>query len=268
MEKKLRLRRLKNEKTGRILLLPLDHGISIGPVPGIENLGRLLKTLKTSKVNGFIMHKGAILRCGHLIGNHQSIVLHLNASSDLSAACDLKIMVADLEDAIRVGADGVSVHVNFGALNDSRMLGDLGKISSDCLKSGMPLLVMAYARGNHLNERSIKNILKTIRIAMEIGADIVKVPVPENSGDLSVITRTAEIPVILAGGEKCASIAEVFKTAYAFIHQGGAGFAIGRNCFQSRDPVGFINGLNSIVNENATVIEALTMTRCHELVAI
>ncbi len=111
--KTLRLRRFLPARGQRIILTPLDHGVSLGPIPGLTDVEATLRVLaKMGKVRGVILHKGTLESCAHELAKMPSMatVLHLSGSVGLSPDSDWKWLVPSVEDALRLGADAVSVH--------------------------------------------------------------------------------------------------------------------------------------------------------------
>lgn len=206
MGKQLRLKRIIDERSGKTILLPLDHGMTLGPIAGLESIGHLLREWRSPYPNGVIMHKGQIHRHQHLIPKETAVLMHLSASVSFSPSREEKVLVGSVEEALKLGADGVSIHLNIGCENDRRMLIDAGIVANACREWGMPLLIMIYPQlqhGERTGRDEIDHIGHCIRICEEIGADIVKIPSPTGEPDrfLRAVENT-EIPVLIAGGEQ------------------------------------------------------------------
>lgn len=255
---KKRMKHIINRETGKIMLMPMDHGVSCGPIDGLENIGNSIDSIYSAPINGLVLHKGSIMRYQDRINPDHSVLLHLSASTDLSPEVNSKVLVASVEDALRLGVDGISIHVNVGAYNDYAMLKDFGEISSKCLEFGIPLLAMVYPRGRYIANDD-KNIIHTTRMAMELGADMVKVPMPKNLNLFEKITSCVDIPVLIAGGNKGENNREVLEIISKSMDCGCGGVAIGRNCFQHENPTSFIRSIDAIVNRKASVNEALDL---------
>ena len=87
-----------------------------------------------------------------------------------------KMPVCDVTEAIKLGADAISVHVNLGAETEPEMLAHLGQVSGECRDWGMPLLAMMYARGKKItNQYDVEFVKHAARVGAEMGADVVKV---------------------------------------------------------------------------------------------
>jgi len=256
--KALRLDRIFNRNTRRTIIVPMDHGVTVGPIPGLEDIRDIVTKLVNGGANAGLVHKGCVA-CGHRSeGRDFGLIVHLSASTCLSPFPNRKTLVTSVEEALRLGADGVSVHVNIGDENESTMLQQLGQTAERADYWGMPLLAMVYARGPKIeNEYAADVVAHCARVGMELGADVVKV---NYTGDLDSFLRVTEsccVPVVIAGGEKMDSTRDLLDMVKNSLLAGGAGLSVGRNVFQHEDPTRLVQALNAIVHENSSVDEAM-----------
>ncbi|MFP4317125.1 MAG: 2-amino-3,7-dideoxy-D-threo-hept-6-ulosonate synthase [Desulfovibrionales bacterium] len=256
--KSIRLERIFNRDTGRTIIVPLDHGVSVGPIYGLVDLRKTVGKIVDGGANAVLMHKG-LVRCGHRTsGQDIGLIVHLSASTALSPFPNAKALVGTVEEAIRLGADAVSLHINLGDETESQMLGDLGRVASSAASWGMPILAMVYARGPKVsNEFDPEVVAHCARVGMELGADVVKVPYTGDSETFSRVVDACCIPVVIAGGPKMDSDRALFQMVHDAVQAGGAGLSIGRNIFQHDDPLLLIRALNRLVHEDGDVEEAL-----------
>src|SRR4030042_2004473 len=169
--KKRRLKRIFRED-GRTVVVPMDHGVSIGPIKGIVNMQEIVNQLLKGGVDAVVLHKGIAKRVD--TGN-AGLIVHLSAVSNLTPNCQSKIQVCTVAEAIRLGADAVSVHVNIGAQDECAMLTTLGRVADECDACGMPLLAMMYPRGPKIqNEHDATAVAHAARMGAELGAAIIK----------------------------------------------------------------------------------------------
>lgn len=256
--KKIRLERLFNRKTGRAIIVPLDHGVTVGPILGLVNMRETVNTIAEGGADAVLMHKG-LVRCGHReTGRDVGLIVHLSSSTSLSPFPNAKTLTATVEDAVKHGADGVSVHVNLGDEAEGAMLADLGRVAAKAAEWGMPLLAMMYARGSRIpNSFDPEVVAHCARVAVELGADVVKVPY---TGDMDSFAHVAEsccVPVVIAGGPKLESTQDVLQMVHDSIRAGGAGLSVGRNIFQHADPKTLIRALRGLVHEDWNMEQAL-----------
>ncbi|MBQ9536277.1 MAG: 2-amino-3,7-dideoxy-D-threo-hept-6-ulosonate synthase [Desulfovibrionaceae bacterium] len=256
--KKIRMERILKRNNGRTIIVPMDHGVSMGRVDGLVDMRETVSDLAEGGADAVLMHKG-LVRCGYRShGRDVGLIIHLSASTDLSPEPNHKCLVGTVEEAIRHGADAVSVHVNIGDTNESDMLAAMGQVSKACDDWGMPLLAMVYARGPKIsNSYDPKLIAHCARVGVELGADIVKV---SYSGDVESFAQAVEaccVPVVIAGGQRMDSTRDVLQMVYDSLQAGGAGISIGRNVFQHPNRSKLVQALQAIVHNNATVDSAL-----------
>lgn len=260
--KQIRLERIMNRETRRALIIPIDHGVSSGPVPGLIDLKTSIGQIADGGADAIVMHKGNV-GAGHRgRGQDVGLIIHLSASTSLSPDPNSKVLVCTIEEAIRLGADGISIHVNLGAEDEKEMLKDFGKISRECNNWGMPLLAMIYTRGQKIKSENDVNVVKhAARVAQELGADLVKVSYTGSAESFKQVTQGCSIPVLIAGGEKAKNDEEVLINIKDSIDAGGAGVSIGRNVFQHSNPTAMTKAIHAIVHGNKSVSEAMKLLK-------
>jgi 3-dehydroquinate synthase class II len=161
-------------------------------------------------------------------------------------------MVAQVEEAAELGADGVSVHMNLGCEGDDSMLAALGQVAREARSLGLPLLAMAYPIGPGLREDSVRDIAHAARVAAELGADLVKVSMPPVPEEIERVVDAVSIPVVVSGGPHLGNSAAVLQGVRDAIRAGASGVAIGRNVFQDPDPRRVAAELHGIVHQAPT----------------
>ena len=147
----------------------MDHGVTVGPIEGLADMRKTISNVVAGGANAILMHKG-IVRAGHRgTGKDVGLIVHLSAGTSLSPDPNAKELVCTVEEAIKLGADAVSVHINLGAVTENEMLQQLGYVSERCYQWQMPLVAMMYTRGAKIkDEFDVKNV----KLAARAGADI------------------------------------------------------------------------------------------------
>jgi len=250
-------RRLKRifQQDNRTVIVPMDHGVTIGPVKGITNMQAIIDQLLKGKVDAVLVHKGIAKRVN--TGN-AGLIIQLSAMSSLSPNANNKVQVCTVQEAIRLGADAVSVHINVGAQDEDKMLTKLGKVADECDSYGMPLLAMMYARGPKIqNEHAADVVAHTARLGAELGADIIKANYTGDIETFKLVIESCPVPVVIAGGPKCKTAQEILQTAHDSIKAGSAGLSIGRNVFQHENPTLMVQALSAIVHNGVSIEQAL-----------
>ncbi len=256
--KQVRMERILNRTTGRTIIVPMDHGVTMGLVDGLIDMRETVNDMAKAGADAVLMHKG-LVRCSHRsAGKDIGLIVHLSASTALSPNGNTKTLVGTVEEGLKHGADAVSVHINLGDVNERDMLRDMGRVAEACDNWHMPLLAMVYARGPQVkNSFDPAAIAHCARVGVELGADIVKVSYTGDIESFADVVAGCCVPVVIAGGERMNSNREILQMVSDSLKAGGAGISMGRNVFQHPRRVELVRALRAIVHENATVEQAL-----------
>ncbi len=259
--KAVRTERIINRNTGKTVIVPMDHGASVGPIEGLIDMSRAVDMVAEGGANAVLGHIG-LPRYGHRRrGRDVGLILHLSASTMLSPKPNKKVLVNTVENALKMGADGVSIHINIGDDHEAEMLQDFGKIAVECSYWGMPLLAMMYPRGRNIKDETDVEVVKlAARVGAELGADFVKTNYTGDPDSFAKVVEGCPAPILIAGGSKL-NEEEMFKAIEGAMQAGAKGLSIGRNVFQHENPSLFVKAASSIVHENKTAEEALEMLR-------
>ena len=245
--KKRRLRRIFRSDN-KTVIVPMDHGVTIGPVKGLENMQDIINKLLDGDADAVVINRGITKTVD--TGN-AGLIVHLSGITLRCPHPNHKVQIGSVADAVRLGADAVSVHVNVGAEHETEMLSTLGKIACECDDLGMPLLAMMYPRGPNIKDAH------AARLGAELGADIIKTNYTGDAESFKQVIDSCPVPVIIAGGPKTETPRDVLHMVKDSITAGGAGLSIGRNVFQHNDPTKMVKALSAIVHDNASVFEAM-----------
>ncbi len=256
--KQKRLRRIFREDK-KTVIVPMDHGVTIGPTRGIIDMQETINTLLEGAVDAFVLHKGIAKTVDT---GTAGLIVHLSGSTALSPDVNHKVQVCSMEEAVRLGADAVSVHINIGVDQEDQMLTQLGRVADDCDDYGLPLLAMMYPRGPRIQDQhEAKVVAHVARVGAELGADIIKTNYTGTIKSFEEVIRSCCVPVVIAGGPKTNTIKEVFQMVQDTIRAGGAGVSIGRNVFQHETPTLMAKALCALVHQGASVDEASRILR-------
>ena len=260
--KQLRMDRIL--KDGKAVIIALDHGVSLGPIEGIENMDDAVRNVD-KHATAVLLHKGMIKSLKRT--PTCPLMLHVSASTSLAPDTTTKVTVAAVADALRLGCDALSVHVNVGgSAAEPQMLKDLADLSSACDEAGLPLLAMMYPRGDNVKDSlDADTIAHVARVGAELGADIVKCPY---SGDVESFKRVVQgcpVPIVIAGGPKCKSDRDVLEMVKGAMEAGAAGISFGRNVFQHESPAAMIRALRAIIRKGISIEEAERLMKENEI---
>jgi predicted phospho-2-dehydro-3-deoxyheptonate aldolase len=207
--------------------------------------------------NAVVLHKGMV-KAGHRgSGRDIGLIVHLSGSTILAPDPNHKVLVCSVEEAIQLGADGVSIHINLGAEDEALMLSDFGEVTRACERWGMPLLAMIYTRGEKIkNQFEAKYVKHAARVGAELGADVVKVNYTGSVESFAEVVSGCPVPVVIAGGEKMESEEELLMMVEGALKAGASGVSIGRNIFQHKYPIRMLKAIAKLVHERCSLSEA------------
>jgi DhnA family fructose-bisphosphate aldolase class Ia len=241
------------------IYLPLDGGLIDGPRHMLVEPKDLLTDECLAEVDVVIGFRGLLKRLEKAL-SASNFVLNLNASTVLSMHTR-KSMVSTVRTAVAVGAQGVAFHLNVSDATEGEALHHLGEVVEEASIYGMPVLVIAYPRRSGENgeddnyealrirspEAYTALVTHTVRIAVEMGAHIVKTVYPGSvSGMREVIASGCGVPVVIAGG-RVTTDSEAFDKARSAIEAGAAGVAFGRQVFLNPRPASFVRQLRKVM---------------------
>jgi len=257
--KSIRIERIIDRKSKRTIIIPMDHGLTMGTIKGLENVANMVDKVALGGANAVLMHSGMVGAGHRQYGKDIGLIIHLSGATDLAPDPNRKVLVCSVERALKMGADAISIHINIGADEEFEMLQDASKVVEESREWGIPLLTMMYPRGRKIKDENAPEVVNiAVRAGVELGADIIKT---NYTGDLDsfkeIINGVKHIPVIIAGGPRMNTIPDLLQMVYDSIQAGGAGVAFGRNIFQSDDPTKMVSAITKLVHENYTVEEVL-----------
>ncbi len=256
--KQIRMERLMNRNTGKTVIVPMDHGVTVGPIPGVQDIRKAVGYAAEGGANAVVEHKGQVGKGHRGEGKDIGLVVHLSGSTNLSPSPHAKTLVCSVMEAVKLGADGVSIHVNLGNGDEKQMLNDFGRVSDEAREWGMPLLAMVYPRGEKIKDEFDVSVVKhAARVGDELGADVVKVSYTGSSETFAEVVKGCGIPVVIAGGPRMDSDKEILEMVKGATDAGGAGVSIGRNVFQHDTPARLVSVISAIVNEGLSVEEGM-----------
>ncbi|MBD3408096.1 MAG: fructose-bisphosphate aldolase [Candidatus Lokiarchaeota archaeon] len=261
--KKVRLKRLMYEHgpgNGRLLILPIDQGMEHGPRdffpnPVSANPEFQYKLALEGKYSGIALHLGLAEKYARPYAGSVPIVLKINGKTSIPPDHHaISPMTASVEDAVRIGADAVGYTLYVGSPSQYDDMNQFRQVKRDADRYGMPVILWSYPRGESIEKKGGRDSMYAVdyaaRIASELGADVVKLNVPEvderkkdqpapyDSLDYDyrervrhVIKSAGKTLVLFSGGSKI-SDDDVIHRAKVCLEEGAAGLIFGRNMWQ------------------------------------
>jgi putative autoinducer-2 (AI-2) aldolase len=249
---KNRLARTFDPRSGRTVMLAVDHGYFQGPTTGLERIDLTIVPLIPS-CDALFCTRG-ILRA--LVPPQVQKPMVLRASGGPSILRDLsdEEIAMDMEDALRLNACGVGVQVFVGSEHESRTVRNMTRLVDLGVRHGMP--VMAVTAVGKEMKRDAQYFRLACRMCAELGATYVKTYFVEE--EFETVTASCPVPIVMAGGKKMPEL-DALKMAYGAIQGGAAGVDMGRNIFQSDAPSAMIQAVRAVVHKNETPERALDL---------
>ncbi|MGD8979543.1 MAG: 3-hydroxy-5-phosphonooxypentane-2,4-dione thiolase [candidate division WOR-3 bacterium] len=246
---KNRLSRIIKPETGRTVMLAVDHGYFLGPTSGLEILSKTVEPL-LPYADSLMLTRGA-LRTSVAAGFDIPIVLRVSGgTSILSDDLSNEDVTTSMLDAIKLNVSAVAISIFVGSAHEKETLINLAKLVNQGEEYGIPVLAVT-AVGREMT-RDAKYLSLCCRIAGELGAHLVKTYYCDG---FEKVVETCPVPVVIAGGKKIAE-RDALQLAHDAINRGAVGVDMGRNIFQSDNPVGMIKAVKAIVHKNVSVEQA------------
>jgi fructose-bisphosphate aldolase/2-amino-3,7-dideoxy-D-threo-hept-6-ulosonate synthase len=244
---------------GRHLVVPMDHGITLGAVDGLVDLESTVADVASGGADAVLTQRGVAGRVHPNLGD-AGYVVHLNGSTAIGPDESDKRVTGTVEDAIRAGADAVSFHINVGSEHEPDQISDLAEVTSAAERYGLPVLAMTYARGHDVRdddpELFAEDLGHAVRLGEELGADLVKTAYSGSAATFERVVKSTSLPVLIAGGSK-GTDEETLEMVGGAMDAGAAGVSMGRSIFQHEEPEQITRAVAKVVHDGADAADAL-----------
>ncbi len=239
------------QSDGHCFFLPIDHGYFQGPTSKLEKPGETIKPLMPY-CDALFVTRGVLRSCVDPT-NTLPIILRISGGTSMVGK-DLanEGITTSIKEALRLNVAAVGISIFVGSDYEKESLLNLSKVVNQCEEYGIPVMAVT-AVGKELERREARYLALSCRIAAELGARVVKTYWCEN---FEKVTQGCPVPVVMAGGPKCETEKEVFEFVYDGLQKGAIGVNLGRNVWQSPNPVAMASALRAVIHENATPDEA------------
>lgn len=236
---------------GKCFFMPIDHGYFQGPTRCLERPAETIKPL-LPYYDALFVTRG-VLRAAIDPLNTKPIILRVSGGTSMVGK-DLanEVITTSIQEIIRVNASAVGVSVFIGSEYEKQTLANLANLVNECENYGIPVMAVT-AVGKELEKRDARYLGLCCRIAAELGARVVKTYWCE---DFDKVVHGCPVPVVIAGGPKCETEKEVFGFVYDGMQKGAIGVNLGRNVWQSSQPVAMAAALQAIIHKKADVKKA------------
>ena len=249
---KNRLSRIFNQKSGRTVMLAVDHGYFQGPTTGLKKPRETISPL-LPYCDSLFLTRGILRNCVSPSAN-TPIFLRVSGGPSVLGELSNEDITTSMKEALRLNAVGVGLSIFVGEKNEDRTISNLGRLVNEAEEYGMPVLAIT-AVGKEM-ARDARYLGLASRIAAEMGAHIVKTYYCEE--DFDKVVESCPVPIVIAGGKKIPE-RDAIQLAFNAISKGAAGVDMGRNIFQSEAPEAMIQSIRAVVHEDYTVDEAFEL---------
>lgn len=263
---KVRMNRLF--RNGGCLDVAVDHGVCNEPsfLNGLEDMSRVVEMLVDARPDAIQMSFGqADLLQARPEHDKPALVMRLDMGNPYNASRH-RVMWAELQNAAdpvlaAVEMDAACVVVNLFMLPDEpelfrQCVQNIARVRADCSRYGMPLMIEPLVmlpnemRGGYQVDGDAEKIITLVRLATEMGADIIKADPTSNSEDFHKVVEAARVPVLARGGGK-EDLRLVLEKSAALVAQGAKGLVYGRNIYQHANPRAVVAALMAIIHQGA-----------------
>jgi fructose-bisphosphate aldolase/2-amino-3,7-dideoxy-D-threo-hept-6-ulosonate synthase len=243
---------------GRYVVVPMDHGITMGAVKGLKELESTVDAITRGGADSVLTQRGVADRV-HPNKNDAGYIAHLNGSTTIGPDENDKRRTGTVADALRVGADAVSFHINVGSQYEREQIAELAELTTEAEQYGLPVLAMTYARGPDIDpdgDEFNQAVGHAVRLGEELGADLVKTAYTGDAASFQHVVDSTSLPVVIAGGSK-GTDEETLDMVRGAMDAGASGVSMGRSVFQHDEPEKIARAVASVVHEDAAAEDAL-----------
>src|SRR6478735_2894940 len=258
--KALRMRRIIDGASGTSVMFAFSHGTSAPTVmSGIEDPERMIAAAAAGGASCVFVGAGIAHSIVPVVRTHPElgIVVKITATASRGEPKYQEVATASVEHALRLGADGVVGLLPFAPGNEAHVIAITGQIGEACDRLGMPFIAEAeypnayYGEANFAEEWGVEYLKRSARMCTELGADIIKSNWTGSAETFAEIVEAVPVPVVVAGGSKELPLDLLQKIAEAR-KAGAVGCSVGRNVFQSSDPVAMIAAISAVVTRGVS----------------
>lgn len=258
--KAVRMSRLVNPNSGKMMAITVDHSISRGIMAGLIPIQETIDKIVAGGPDAITMTKGIAELCFPKHAGKVSLLLKCSSYAPAHPTCDVPF--GDVEEAVRMGADGCSVGAMMFGDHQGRQVADIGRFSKDCMAAGMPLVGHIYPKGEMIAEAdrtAWENIAYCCRAGAELGVDIVKTTYTGDPRTMEMVVKSCPARVVIQGGDACKGIGDYIKMTREAMNAGVGGVTFGRFVWEYPHITELVMVLKKVIHEGMGLGEALEM---------
>lgn len=242
---------------GKTVIVAMDHGLNLDVLPALNDTGGVIEKIIAGGADAILTSYGIARKYNNLLKKIGLIIRMDGGNSRLSGFPGCRLLYS-VEDAVKLGADGIACMGFPGAVNEEETLMNIAALAAACDKAGIPLIAEMLPGGfKDEPPNTVENIRLVSRIGAELGAHIIKTAFTGTGEEFKQVVDGCFVPLVVLGGSHTKNIEGLFNAIHQALSAGAAGVAIGRNVWQSKHPDKVVSALVQLVHQNKSVEEAL-----------
>ncbi|MDD3679759.1 MAG: aldolase [Candidatus Shapirobacteria bacterium] len=240
-------------KNGRFLILAYDHGMEHGTTNFNDNNidpANILALADSGYFTGVALQKGVAERYYQPGTTKVPLIIKLNGKTNFLSGEPYSPQLCQVDEAVDLGAKAVGYTVYVGSQHEKKMMAEFARVGREADKAGIPLIGWMYPRGRAVSgkEYSKETLSYAARLALEMGAEVVKVPYTGNAKTFSWVVKAAgKTKVTVQGGVKKTHQKDFYQLVEEILSAGAVGLIVGRNVWQAKNPLRVAKRLSEIV---------------------
>ncbi len=254
--KKIRMERIFDRISKNTIIVPMFHGVSAGPIGETIDMSKAVDKIARSGANAVVIHKGEVSAGHRGRGKDVGLIVHMSSSTRFSDDDNDKVIVCSVKEAVALGADAVSIQIPLESGKEKQSFEKLAAIVDQSNEYGIPLLAMVYpcgSKGKKGKEYDAEYAGHCVRVADELGVDIVNVNYTGSPETFKQVVAACKIPVVVSDGPKMNTEKELLEMVEGAMMAGAAGLLIGPKVIQRDDLTTVIGKMSKIVHKGAHV---------------
>lgn len=242
----------KISKKEKMMFLAYDQGLEHGPTDFNDKNVEPKYIIDIARWGGFtglIFQKGIAEKYSSEIKRFGvPLIVKLNGKTNLRKGEPISLAICSVDEAVKLGAVGIGYTIYIGSSFESEMLEEAGGIIEEAHEKGLPVIVWVYPRGAGVKGKKKRDLMAyASRVGLEIGADVVKLQSTGEKRDVGwAVDSAGKCKVVIAGGKK-RSEEKLVKEIKDAVKVGCSGVAIGRNVWQSKEPLKVAEKLRKVI---------------------
>lgn len=250
--KQVRLNRIFSHPSGRILSVAVDHLINypIGLPEGLRRMGDTIAAIIAGRPSAITMNKGIARRFMPPFAGQVPLIVQ---SMALRPGDPDYADTAAVEEAVAMGADAIGVAMFVHCDMEVQYIQHLSDVVREAESFGLPVIPHIYPLSSgderHTVTHDAEDIFYAVRMGLEMGADVIKVPFTGDAASFRDICAVTPVPVVTAGGPTCKTIDDAVAMVRDVVASGAAGSTVGRNVWGFADIPQAINRLKAAMFE-------------------